>query len=515
MTVIHDVAIVGWGPVGQSIATLLGRRGWSVIAFDKQPGLYPLPRACHIDHEAMRIFQAMGVADQISHALAPAREYLMLRPDLTVLSDLPRGWETPSGWDASYHFFQPHIEGILDNAAKSTPGVTVRQSANVTSVRDLGDRVRVTVDAGNGSEEVEARFVIGADGANSMVKEQAKIDSEDMGFHATWVVVDVEIRPGFEEPQVPDTGQVLDPAQPRHMAWLGTRHYRWEFMVLDGMDPIEAAKPENVWPKLRNWVNEESAELLRSTAYTFRSIVADKFAKGRIALVGDAAHLMPPFMGQGMVSGMRDASTLAWILDLVLKGVAPVEFLDTYTLSRRSHVLEYIKESVRVGEMVCETDPIKAVERDRILEAQTETPPPFQPQIGGLYRPGPLNGRLSVQPRVFTGNEHRLLDDVLGSPFAMLSIDGQDLADLTESASQTVEEVGIVSAVLYAEGGSSPSTTARAFEEQGDRFTRWLQAAGMTWVLVRPDGYVYDAGAGSEALEVALATFRESVVGHR
>ncbi len=512
MTGIYDVAIVGWGPVGQSLATLLGRRGWSVVAFDKQPGLYPLPRACHIDHEAMRILQAMGIADEIADALAPAREYLMLRPDLTVLSDLPRGWQTPSGWDASYHFFQPHIEGILDEAAKSTPGVTVRQSTTVTQVRDLGDTVQLTVDSGDGPEEVHARFVIGADGANSLVKSQAGIDSENLGFEATWVVVDVEIKPGYEEPKVPDTGQVLDPAQPRHMAWLGTRHYRWEFMLLDGMDPVEAAKPENVWPKLRHWVNEESAELLRSTTYTFRSIVADTFNTGRVALAGDAAHLMPPFMGQGMVSGMRDASTLAWVLDLVLRGAAPLEFLDTYTLSRHSHVLAYINESVRVGEMVCETDPEKAAARDRMLEAQTQTPPPFQPPVGGFFVPGPLGGQLSLQPRVLHNGEYRLLDDVLASPFALLSIDGPDLADLSEAATQTIDRVGIVPAVLTAEGTPSPESASPVFAEQGDRFTQWLRAAGATWVLVRPDGYVYDSGIGRVSLEASLNTLGESVL---
>ena len=194
-----------------ALATLLGRQGWSVLVLEKQSVLYPLPRACHLDHEAMRILQAMGIAEEINAAVVPAREYLLLRADLSVLSDLPRDWQTPSGWEASYHFYQPDIEGIFDAAAKSTPGVTVRQSTTVRTVSDLGDRVALTLDGC--AEPVFARFVVGADGANSLVREQTGISRDDLGFQATWVVVDVEMKDGAKSPDVPDTGQVLDPSQ--------------------------------------------------------------------------------------------------------------------------------------------------------------------------------------------------------------------------------------------------------------------------------------------------------------
>lgn len=504
----YDVAIVGYGPVGQCIATLLGRKGWTVVAFDRQPGLFPLPRACHLDHEGMRILQAMGIASEVDAAIVPAREYLLLRPDLSVISDLPRGWETPSGWESSYHFFQPDIEGILDAAARATPGVTVRQSTAVTAVQDRGDDVLVTLDGAGGAqnpEQVRARFVIGADGANSLVRTSLGIASEDLGFQATWVVIDVEIREGHPLPAVPDTGQVLDPAQPRHMAWLGGRHYRWEFMITDGADPIEAARPENVWPKLRSWVDEESAILLRSTAYTFRSLVAETFHRGRMLLAGDAAHLMPPFMGQGMVSGMRDAATLAWVLDLVLRGHAPVEFLGEYTDSRRPHVTAYIAESVRVGQLVCETDPVKAAARDLALEAQTESSPPFQPPVGGFFVPGPLSGRLAVQPRI-ANHGGRLLDDMTGGAFTLLSTEPVDSEELSEEATRAIRELRVVTGVVRPAGeiaSAVPGTPV--LEEEGRRLTDWLAEAGADWTIVRPDGYVYDAGRGRDALDRSLA----------
>ena len=499
MSTRYDVAIVGYGPVGQALATLLGRRGRSVVVFDKQPGLYPLPRACHIDHEGMRILQAMGIADEVAAAIVPAREYLMLRSDLSVISDLPRVWETPSGWEPSYHFYQPDVEGLFDAAAKATPGVAVRQATAVHTVREESDGVVLTV--GDDGEEVRARYVIGADGANSLVRTQAGIGREDLGFEATWVVVDVEIAEGAPALNVPDTGQVLDPAQPRHMAWLGGRHYRWEFMIVDGADPAEASLPENVWPKLSQWVDPATSTLLRSTAYTFGSLVAETFRAGRVLLAGDAAHLMPPFMGQGMVSGLRDAASLAWILDLVLTGRADEGFLDAYTETRRPHVLAYIAESVRVGQMVCETDPERARVRDAELEAQTQSPPPFQPLAGSLYLRGPLAGTIAVQPRV----GGRLLDDVLGPAFTVLTVDGSDLAGLNAGGQGAIGALGLVTAVL-AEGEGPGIHTP-----DDDRFANWLSAADATWTLVRPDGYVYAAGRGADALGGALAALRRTV----
>ncbi|WP_052355103.1 bifunctional 3-(3-hydroxy-phenyl)propionate/3-hydroxycinnamic acid hydroxylase [Arthrobacter sp. I3] len=496
----YDVAIVGYGPVGQILATLLGRQGWSVLVLDKQAGLYPLPRACHLDHEAMRILQAMGISEEINAAIVPAREYLLLRADLSVLSNLPRGWETPSGWESSYHFYQPDIEGIFDATAKSTPGVEVRQSTNVRTASDLGDRVALTVDGGE--EPIFARFVVGADGANSLVREQAGIARDNLGFEATWVVIDVEMKAWAKAPGVPDTGQVLDPAQPSHMAWLGGDHYRWEFMIVDGADPVEAAKPENVWPKLRRWITEDTATLLRSTTYTFQSLVASTFNLGRVLLAGDAGHLMPPFMGQGMISGMRDAMTLSWMLNKVLKGTAPVDFMDAYTESRRPHVTEFIAESVRVGQMVCETDPAKAAERDRKLEAQREANPPFQPQLGAGFVDGPLGGRLAVQPRI-AGSKGALLDDVLGSSFALVTVHPDVQGGLSASARRHLELLGVSIAAMSAQS-AEPSPETRSLVEQGSRFADWLSAADADWVLVRPDAYVFDAGRGTEALEESI-----------
>lgn len=514
---LADVAIVGYGPVGQSLAIMLGNMGWKTVVIEKQQQIYPLPRACHFDHEAMRIFQSMGIAGSIEASSVPAREYKLLKSDGSLLASLPRDWESPSGWEASYHFYQPDIEAVLDRAARSTPNVSVRPGVTALQVEDHGGYARVsTTGEAGGPGRIDARYVIGADGANSIVRSQSGIGFQDLGFEATWLVADVLVKEGHEVPRIPDTAQVCDPEQPTHMAWLGGRHLRWEFMLVGNQTPESVENPEYIWPRLARWVSPEDAELVRYTAYTFRSLVAESFNKGRVLLAGDAAHLMPPFMGQGMVSGLRDAATLTWILDLVLKGTASGELLDSYTSSRSPHVMEYIHESVRVGRLVCETDPEKARLRDEQMTDAGQTPDPFQPAVGSIFQTGPLAGHLSVQPRVGT-EDGKLLDDVVGPGFKLLTTDRQDLDGLSDGARAVIGHAGVRTILLHAAADevaapdSGEESPAAVLTEQGTKFLDWTRNHAVTSVLVRPDGYVYGAVTGFGPLSSLLENLREDL----
>ncbi len=502
-----DVAIVGYGPVGQSLAIMLGGTGRRIVVLEREPRPYHLPRACHFDHEGMHIFGMMGLADAVSAVSVPAREYLLLRGDGSLLAGLPRTWATPSGWHPSYHFYQPDVEAILDAKARALPGVTVRRGVTVLDVVDRGDHVRLVTDAGDGrAGRVEARFVIGADGANSVVRRRAGIACRDLGFAATWVVTDVRVKDGHDVPRIPDTAQICDPDQPMHMAWLGGPHLRWEFMVVDGVDPAAATRPEFVWPKIRRWASPENADLTRCAAYTFRSLVAERFNQGRVLLAGDAAHLMPPFMGQGMVSGLRDAATLGWMLDRVLAGRSPITLLDHYTASRAPHVTAYIRESVRIGRIVCETDPEQARVRDEELLAKRNGPgdAPFQPPVGALWRPGPVSGHLCVQPRVAGG---RPLDAVLAPGFRLLVTDPAVISTLPARTAARLPDLGVAPVVILPTGSTpgparigQQAPRAEVVVEQGRRFHDWMAEGGHAGVLVRPDGYVYGTSPDREGL---------------
>lgn len=242
--------------------------------------------------------------------------------------------------------------------------------------------------------------------------------------------------------------------------------------------------------------------MIRQTVYQFRSIVADTFRHRSVLLAGDAAHVMPPFLGQGMSSGIRDAATLGWMLDLVLTGAADPKLLDLYTLSRRPQVIDYIEESVRVGTVVCETDPVRAAQRREEMRSATELPPPFEPPVGAGFRDGqPLAGHLAVQPllRTSSGKTGRS-DDVLGRGFTLLSLVEPDAATAA-AVSELKRAIGLRSVVVGAEG----------VQEEGEALSNWLKESGVVAVLVRPDFYVFGTATGLSEVVGLLASLRVSL----
>lgn len=497
-----DVLIVGYGPVGQSLAALLGRSGTRVLVCERREGRYETPRAGHFDHEIMRIFQSFGIADDVAKIADPAHLYEFLDVDGSVLARLPRSWDAPSGWDASYHFYQPELEEVLDSAVRAIPSVDVRFGAAVVDLRQFADHAEVVLADGS---ILRARFVVGADGANSIVRDLVGITTEDLGFRGDWLVADLRPKEGAPAIDIPHTGQVLDPARPNHMGRVEHRYYRWEFMLVDGDEPADMVRPERVWDLLKAWVTPDEAELIRQTVYQFRSIVAETFRRGLVLLAGDAAHVMPPFLGQGMSSGIRDAASLAWMLDLVLRGAAEERLLDLYTASRRPHVLTYIKESMRIGEIVCETKPEVAAQRRAALTSTDTIPPPFQPPIGSGFRSNdPLAGQLGVQPHfhvdVDSGTTERA-DEVLGHGFTLFTLHELD-ASTERLVASLRDDLGLRSVVIGGEIG---------MREAGSALTDWMKAEGTTAVLVRPDFYVF--GSTSDAADVAdlLAALRKDL----
>ncbi|SFQ53433.1 bifunctional 3-(3-hydroxy-phenyl)propionate/3-hydroxycinnamic acid hydroxylase [Amycolatopsis rubida] len=494
-----DVLVVGYGPVGQTLAALLGSSGHRVLVCERRVGRYETPRAGHFDHEIMRVFQSLGIADEVRRIAEPARVYEFLDPDGGVISRLPRGWSAPSGWDASYHFYQPELEDALDAAVRRASTVDVRFGAELVCLRQEADHVVATLADGR---VVTARYAVGADGANSAVRTLCETPARDLGFRGDWLVVDVRPRPGAPALDIPDTGQVLDPARPNHLGRVADRYFRWEFMLLEDDDPAEMVQPERVWELLRPWIGPHEGEVIRRTVYQFRSIVADTFRHRSVLLAGDAAHVMPPFLGQGMSSGIRDAATLSWMLDLVLTGAAGPDLLDLYTLSRRPQVIAYIEESVRVGTVVCETDPVRAARHRAEMRSATELPPPFEPPVGAGFQDGqPLAGHLAVQPFLRTGNgKTERSDDVLGSGFTLFSLVELDAAT-TEAVSELERAIGLRSVVVGVEG----------VREEGEALSGWLKESGVVAVLVRPDFYVFGTATGLSEVADLLAALRSSL----
>jgi 2-polyprenyl-6-methoxyphenol hydroxylase-like FAD-dependent oxidoreductase len=495
---LHDVAIIGAGPVGLLAAALLGRAGSDVVVVERYPEPFGLPRAIRMDHEAMRIWQELGIAEQLLVDALPVERYEWFGADgePIVAFDMP---PAPSGWAFSYTFFQPELEVALQGAVDRLGSVEMRRGVACTGLVEHDDHVAVELRrfdpvanapvAMAAPETLRARYLVGADGARSTVRRLLGVPLNDAAFGERWFVIDVLPRDADVAARFPDFPmQFCEPRRPHMMAPNGRRHRRWEFMLIEDEDPADYDRPDQVWALLKPWLESDEAAIVRGAVYEFRAALAESFQSGRRCfLIGDAAHRMPPHLGEGMCSGLRDAKALAWRLNLVLQGLAGEALLDSYTPERLPHASALVEQSLAMGKVSCERDPVAAAERDRALRAAGGVEPwPF-PALGtglghsdeGVFPP--LTGQLSVQGTVELDGRRGRFDDVVGRGFTLI-VDGREGRDLAPAPRAAFEALG----------GRIADLGGRVRDLDG-RVTSWLRAHGAGTVLIRPDFYVFGA----------------------
>ena len=513
-----DVAIVGYGPVGQALAGMLGRAGHRVAAFERFNEIYRLPRAVHIDHEIMRLLQARGVAERLAEQMVPLREYRWFGADGDELLTFTPETPAKSGWEPDYLFFQPELERALDGRC-ADDGVAVHRGWVADGLTDEVDGMTLTIRAHPEDESgqltptdetatVRARWVVGADGANSFVREATGITRRDLGFRERWLVVDAEPNDMGALAHLPIACQWCDPRRPTTHVQSGPRHRRWEFMLLPGESPEDFDDPARVWSLLEPWFKPEDGPLTRTAVYEFGSMLADEMRTGHALLVGDAAHLTPPFLGQGLCSGLRDAANLAWKLDLVLRGLASDELLDTVEVERQPQTEWVIRFAVELGKVLCELDPEAAAERDAVLR-QTEAPPPleFPPLSEGAVRsasekaPDALAGALSVQGVVASDGREGRFDDVVGRGWSLIAARGDPLEQLDDADREALRALDVTVAVLEPEAPSG-------VRDLDGRLTKWLREHDAHAVLVRPDFYVFGGVVSPDDLPSLVGDLR-------
>ncbi len=524
---VVDVVIVGYGPVGQMAAILLGQKGYHVRVFERWPQIYALPRAVHYDDEIARIFQTAGVTDQVLKVAEAVPDFYEWRnKDGEALLRLDWSGRGLSGWSVANFFAQPQLQAVLDERAKSLPTVEVNQGWEVQRIAEFDDYVEVTAEQGHASQAgewvpeeetriVRARYLIGADGANSAVRQHMDTSVTDLGFAFDWLILD--IIPHEQRPWRPMNWQLCDPVRPTTIVSGGPGRRRWEFMRLPGETIEELNTSETAWRLLETWgITPENATLERHAVYRFAARWADSWRQGRLLLAGDAAHLMPPFAGQGMCSGLRDTMNLAWKLDLVLSGKATDAILDTYESERLLNVRQFIDFSVELGSIICITDPQAAAERDKRMIKSTEdrTAPPPIPNPPHTLGPGllrtndPHSSVLFVQGRVAYAGKSGLFDDVVGQGFSLLSR-GDLPPVLKEDQREFLASIG--AHVLHL--AQAETTSDGAFIDLEGRYAGWFEENGCEAVLVRPDYYVFGAVGKMEEVSNLVADLQAQLAG--
>ncbi|OLL28566.1 3-(3-hydroxyphenyl)propionate hydroxylase [Burkholderia sp. SRS-W-2-2016] len=511
-----DVAIIGGGPVGTLLAILLGQRGKRVTLVERWSQAYGRPRAVTYDHEIARILATLGIDSENDPAISYHDELYYWKDargeNLQIVD-----WQSQSasGWRVRYWFNQPDLEARLTRIVDAMPEITQWRGWEGTALVQDADGVTVSLrrnpqedSASGATRTLRAKYLVGADGANSFVRDALGIDNEDRGYFFDWLILDVI--PQHEYAEQPAQWQLCDPKRPTTIVPGGPGRRRWEFMVLPGESVEQMQTPERAWQLLEPWgMTPANAELERSAVYRFQARWAKTWNRGRCAIAGDAAHLMPPFAGEGMCAGLRDAFALGWRLNAILEGTLSDAVLDSYTSERLDHAKHYIEFSQELGKIICIANEQEAAERDVKMKADLAARE-NRPVPTDLCHLGPgawsaesaHAGELSVQGVVDANGTRDRFDQAVGHGWFVLGLDADPAQAL---GSERVAQLALLGGRTATIG--TPGTQCDAVDIEAT-YQRWLADIDATYVLLRPDFYV---AATASSVELLCRRFDEVV----
>ncbi|MGW0041009.1 bifunctional 3-(3-hydroxy-phenyl)propionate/3-hydroxycinnamic acid hydroxylase [Rhodococcus sp. NPDC003348] len=496
---VYDVAIVGYGPTGVTAANLLGQAGLNVLVVERDPDIYARARAISTDEEVLRIWQQVGLADRLDADMLEGGTVAFVDAAGRPFSEV-QAVSHGCGHAPQQFIYQPAMEQVLRDGVDRFPNVEVRSGHEcLRLIQNPDDVTLMLADLETDSFVRErARYVIAADGGSSPTRGQLGIGYEGRTFGERWVVIDTEVLqewPGHDRLRFH-----CNPARPTVDCPTPLGHHRWEFPVRDGEDEKELSTDAAIWRILRGQgITERNVKILRAVVYSHHVRFADRWRVGRIFLAGDSAHAMPPWIGQGMSAGVRDAANLCWKLEAVLRGSLPESVLDTYQTERMPHVREVTRRAVNTGRLIVERRPWVATMRNHTMRALSKIPGFTDFAIEHLWIPeahypkgfrsggkGAALGRQIPQPWVTAAGQDRpqRLDDILGQQWTILH--------LGPRRPQPSWDAGGVRSLEIRPPGSA---SGGGLVDAAGTLTTWMHDHDADVLAVRPDGFVYAAGS--------------------
>ncbi|MEM1261693.1 MAG: bifunctional 3-(3-hydroxy-phenyl)propionate/3-hydroxycinnamic acid hydroxylase [Pseudomonadota bacterium] len=493
MTHDSDVVVIGLGPVGGVLAALCAQQGLNVTVVEKDTDVYRLPRAVAMDHEVLRQVGLIGVADAVLAASNPSEGYEFVNSDREILVARYQSGLAQTAYPFANLFHQPSFEAAVRKRLSELPNVRVLLGSEVVHLVQDADAAETTIRTPDGDQRLKSPFVVGCDGAKSFVRRWMAAPMHDLGFDEPWLVVDVRLPDGA--PALSTKGmQLCDPQRPTTSTQSGPGRHRWEFMLMPDEDPSEVTSDGAIRTRLADWIDPDSVAIERSAVYRFHGLIAEKWRQGRMLIIGDAAHQMPPFLGQGLCSGVRDALNLAWKLGSVIRDGTPESLLDTVCAERSPHVEAITEAAIQLGKLVCITDPDEAAQRDEQFKADQDAgrPPPFppMPRICDGVLDDHAAGSVLPEPFVVTndGEASTRLDDIVGYVALLIIGRNVELSDSDEMAVTNLIKTCPTLRVCQIGAGGSRVNLA----DTGDHVQSLLDNADA--LLVKPDRIVFGAG---------------------
>ena len=488
----YDVAICGYGPVGSVCSLLLAQYGLNVLVIDKNNGPSLTARAINTDAEQLRVFDKFDIGNEVVKNSNQIEKVHFSNSNLEPIQSLnqPLG-ESIMGWPNQVLFYQPELESFIREKVNDYKNINVIESCELIDFENLNESVNIKCIKNDEILTFNSKFLIGCDGASSFIRKTLDIELDDFGYNQKWLVCDAHLTKDVDLKN--ELIQVCDPTRPCTFLHGRRGHLRFEFKVMPDDNLNDLKDKDFIWNLLSPWINKNNANLERSVIYNFHACIANKWHKKNIFIAGDSAHQMPPFMGAGMGTGIRDVANLSWKINLVLKKTAKSDILKTYQNERYPHAKWTIAQTVSIGEII---EGFCAAEEGKEFIPKKKGYDAKFPHIpSGIYtNPADnISGYQVPQPNVLFDKKFIGLDKLIKSEFSIIT--KSNINKINDKANQIIKKLKIK--IIHISNEDDPEGRLKEIFNKYD------------YILVRPDLYVY-GGAKKDNLSNMIESLKDS-----